>query len=69
MITSEYINLIKLSDEDKETLAHTYKGLGLLQSLLSDRVSFEGTPLSHAIGNIDVLKGTILTLISDGSKE
>ena len=69
MITSEYINLIKLSDEDKETLAHTYKGLGLLYSLLSDRVSFEGTPLSHAISSIDVLKGTILTLISDGSKE
>lgn len=65
MLTSEYIKTIPLSMDSKETLAHTYNGLGILHTLLADRVRLDGTPLSRAIGDIDVLKGVILSMLGN----
>ena len=69
MLTSEYIKTIPLSMESKETLAHTYNGLGILNTLLADRVRLDGTPLSMAIGSIDVLKGVILSMLGNEEPE
>jgi len=69
MLTSEYIKTIPLSMESKETLVHTYNGLGILHTLLADRVRLDGTPLSMAIGNIDVLRGVILSMLGNEEPE
>jgi hypothetical protein len=65
MITSEYIKSLHVTDDEKEELSHTYRGLIILDSLIGNRVKGEGKPLSHAVSGIDTLKKVILTLIID----
>ena len=51
-----------LKEDDKELLAYTYSGLELLHKKLNHNVA-NGTILSFALSNIQVLKNAILKLM------
>jgi len=65
MLTSDYIKTIQLTEEEQNCLAHTYVGLGILYNKLYDKVCFDGTALSTAIGLIEVLKVATLDLLKN----
>ena len=64
MLTSEFIKSLKLSEAEKVLLAQTYNGLSVLKSKIEPRVKGEGTELSEAVSHVDIIMGTILSLIS-----